>query len=241
MSEGGEITISAENFIVQDNSTLPLVKGNYIRIAIKDQGPGIAREHISKIFDPFFTTKTKGSGLGLATCFSIIQKHEGFIDVETELEKGSTFFLYLPISKTQAETVITNITTVYKGKGRILIMDDEEFIREIAKETLKNLGYEAILATCGEDAISLVKYSIVEQKPFDAVILDLTVIGAMGGKETIKKIRELDPNIKAVVSSGYSNDPVMADPQAFGFLNKIKKPYLKQELAEVLFRVLRNE
>jgi PAS domain S-box-containing protein len=241
MPDGGDLTIAAENYRATGETTLPLAKGEYVKIAIRDHGSGIAKEHLSRIFDPFFTTKQKGSGLGLATCFSIIQRHDGCIDVETELGKGSTFYIYLPVSKSPLSPEQKTEAFEMKGKGRLLVMDGEDFIREITKEMLKLLGYETVLAESGEEALSLVKESVVERKPFDAVILDLTIAGSMGGMETVKVLRAIDPNIKAIVSSGYSYDPMMADPTSYGFQDKIKKPFLKEHLAEVLNRVLAHE
>jgi two-component system cell cycle sensor histidine kinase/response regulator CckA len=240
MPAGGEISISAENFCCTDDAILPLAKGEYVKIAIKDQGTGIAKEHLPKIFDPFFTTKQKASGLGLTACLSIIQKHGGFIDVTTDVGKGSTFFIYLPVSKSPVPADQKADAIELAGKGKILVMDGEDFIREITREMLKMLGYETVVVDSGEEALSLVKDSIAEQRQFDAAILDLTITGSMGGMETANRLHAIDPNIKAIVSSGYSNDPVMADPKAFGFLEKIKKPYLKEDLAEVLYRVLHH-
>ena len=240
MPEGGELSVSAENRIVTEDDAMPVAEGKYVKIRIKDHGAGIAKEHLSKIFDPFFTTKQKGTGLGLTTCFSIIQKHDGFIDVESELGKGSTFSIYLPVSKSPVPAAPDEAPVELNGKGRILVMDGEEFIREITKEMLKLLGYEAVLAESGEEMMSLVKDSVVERKPFDAVILDLTITGSTGGKVTAGMLGAIDPGIKAIVSSGYSNDPVMADPKAFGFSDRIKKPYLKEDLARVLYKAVGN-
>jgi PAS domain S-box-containing protein len=240
MPQGGELTISAENFVLTEAAALPIAEGEYVKISVRDRGVGIAKEHLPKIFDPFFTTKPKGTGLGLTTCFSILQKHNGFIDVESELGKGSTFFIYLPVSKSPLPADGTEAPVELKGKGRILVMDGEEFIREITKEMLKLLGFETVLAGSGEEVLSLVKESVAERKPFDAVLLDLTITGSMGGKETAVMLRAIDSGVKAVVSSGYSNDPVMVNPKAFGFFDKIKKPYLKDDLARVLHRVVND-
>jgi PAS domain S-box-containing protein len=239
MPQGGEILVSAENMIVSEGFLVPLAPGRYVKVSIQDQGTGIAREHLPKIFDPFFTTKQKGSGLGLATSFSILQKHGGAIDVESTLGSGSTFFLYIPASPQSSEGVArpSGPDAVSKGHGHILIMDDEEFIRDVACIMLTNLGYTVDCAASGEQAIAFVKDFTARDLSYGAVVLDLTVPGGMGGQETLKELTALDPGVKAIASSGYSDDPVMADPKKYGFVDRITKPYLKEEMSMVLARV----
>ncbi|MDI6793446.1 MAG: PAS domain S-box protein [bacterium] len=243
MPEGGVIKIWAENIAVGKKHAPFLNYGAYIKIAIKDQGIGISKEDLPQIFDPFFSTKEQESGLGLTTAYSIIKKHEGYIDVESELGMGTTFYLYLEASememliKEQEEDDDERIIT---GQGRVLIMDDEEGVRDAVAQTLKTIGYEIELAVNGHEAIKLYKKAIESDQPFDAVIMDLTIPGGMGGKETIKNLLKIDPEVKAIVSSGYSNDPIMANFREYGFSAVLAKPYKIKNLSETLNKVLKN-
>ena len=239
MPEGGIIEISAENIILKKENELLLKPGRYIRISVKDQGTGIAKKHLSKIYDPYFTTKQDGSGLGLATVYSIIKKHGGIIMAKSLLVTGTTFHIYLPasekaVSKKRADKII-------KGRGRILVMDDEESLRKVVGALLKKLGYEPGFAKDGKETIRMVKKAKKSKKPYDAVILDLTVPGGMGGKEAIKKLLKIDPEINAIVSSGYSDDPVLANFQEYGFKGIIPKPFETLSLSKVLHEVLKGE
>ncbi len=239
MLNGGIVKIRAENITVGTKSGLPLEAGAYIRISVEDQGIGIPKKHIQKIFDPFFTTKQTGNGLGLATSYSIIQKHGGHISVESRLRVGSTFFVYLPVSSAEnliAKKVIE--AAPITGEGNILIMDDEKYIRDLTAEMLSSLGYGITTSIDGVEAIEMYKNSMESEKPYDAVIMDLTIPGGMGGKETIQRLKEIDPEVKAIVSSGYSSDPVMSYFEDYGFRGVISKPYMIEELSEVLHRVM---
>ncbi|MFH2044179.1 MAG: ATP-binding protein [Pseudomonadota bacterium] len=236
MPEGGIIKIAAENLIIDDRQGLPLTPGRYIRISIKDQGVGIEEKYISKIFDPYFTTKQKGSGLGLATTYSIIKKHAGHIIVESKVGFGSTFNIYLPATdKAVPEKEEDQIIT---GHGRILVMDDDVSLRKTVGGILEILGYEPEFAKNGAEAIGMYKDAKERKKPYDAVILDLTIPGGMGGKEAIKKLLEIDPEVKAIVYSGYSDDPVMANFKKYGFKGMLPKPFGSQSLSKVLNEVL---
>jgi PAS domain S-box-containing protein len=235
---GGIILINVEN-ITDGRKDLPsLLTVKYIKITVRDQGVGIPQEHLDKIFDPFFTTKQKGNGLGLSVVYSIISKHDGHIAVESELGKGTVFHIYIPASKKDMIQLAPTQTSVYGGEERILVMDDNEDILETLKTTLKELGYKVTLAKDGEEAIQLYRSSLHSKKPFDAVIMDLTIAGGMGGKETITWLKDIDPDVKAVVSSGYSNDPVIANYKDFGFKGVIRKPYRIQRLSQVLREVI---
>jgi PAS domain S-box-containing protein len=238
MPEGGVIKVRAENLTVKPEHSLPLKEEKYVKITIEDQGTGISKEHLPKIFDPYFTTKQKGSGLGLATTYSIIKRHDGYITVESELGKGTSFYIYLPASEKEVPKRKAEEEEILPGKGKVLLMDDEEAVRKVAGKMLKSLGYEVEFAEEGGQAIELYKEARESGKPFDLVILDLTVPGGMGGKETIKKLLEIDPKVKAIVSSGYSNDPIMADFKKYGFRGVIAKPYKVRELSEELHRVM---
>ncbi|MEA3415955.1 MAG: response regulator [Thermodesulfobacteriota bacterium] len=241
MPGGGIIKVSAENTAVDVKQGLPLKEGNYIKISIEDQGVGIPEEHLQKIFDPYFTSKQKGSGLGLATAYSIVKKHDGYVQVESELGKGTTFNIYLPASSKEILIEKEPGERIHTGKGKILVMDDQEVIREVAGEMIEVLGYEVEFAKDGAEAIELHKKAKKSAQPFDAIIMDLTIPGGMGGKETIQKLIEIDPETKAIVSSGYSNDPIMADYRKYGFCGVIAKPYKIKELGEILYKVITDK
>ncbi len=215
-----------------------LKEGRYVRISIKDQGVGIAEEYLSKIFDTYTTTKQNGSGLGLATCYSIVKKHDGYITIDSELSIGTTFHIYLPASEKELVVIEDAYEKQIVGSGKVLIMDDEEIVRDVAGEMLKSIGYEVEFAVDGEESIDLYKKAKESGQPFDAVIMDLTIPGGMGGKEAIKRLTIIDPEVKAIVSSGYSNDPIMADYKGYGFSGVIVKPYKIKELSEELNKVI---
>ena len=243
MPEGGTITVNVLNTTVGENDNLPLNNGEYVKIVIQDKGVGIAPEHMNKIFDPYFSTKEKGSGLGLASTYSIIKNHGGYIGVESTVGQGSTFILYLPASQIIYKTEERNIPqkTPLPGGDKILIMDDEEPVRSAAKEMLAYLGYEAELAVDGSEAIRMFKDALAGNSPYAAVILDLTIPGGMGGNETLKHLKKIYPDVKAIVSSGYSNDPIMANYQKYGFTSIIVKPYRISDLEDALKKTISNE
>ena len=242
MPEGGVININAGNTAVQDKSTLPLSEGRYVEIDIIDHGVGIKKGHLDRIFDPYFTTKQKGSGLGLATSYSIIKNHGGYITVESKVENGATFHIYLPASKksvaVEKEAKAEVVTT---GEGRILVMDDEETIREMLSKMLPLAGYKVILTEDGAEAIEQYAKAQKSGKPFGAVIMDLTIPGGMGGKEAIKKLLEIDPDAKVIVSSGYATDPIMSVYKKYGFSAVITKPYSVAQIEKVLQSLLRKK
>lgn len=235
MPNGGKIHITAENLAHQP--LLPLEPTSYIKLTIKDQGVGIAKEHINNIFDPYFTTKPNGTGLGLTTSYSIIKNHKGYIYAESELGNGTTFYIYLPASK-NSQVEKKELKPAITGKGRVLFMEDNRALRELMPTMLERFGFEVVVAKDGIETVEAFKEAFQAQNPFDVVIMDLTIPGGMGGKETIKKLLEVDPNVKSIVSSGYSNDPVMADFKTYGFRSVVVKPYRAEELADVIFSVM---
>lgn len=239
MQNGGNVIVEAVNLVLDPGSEIPLDPGNYVRISIRDEGPGIDKEVLPKIFDPYFTTKPKGSGLGLATVYAIVKKHDGHIVVASPPGQGATFHVLLPASAGESlpDTTAGRVEAC-TGKGRILIMDDEEIVLQVAGEMLSYLGYEVHFAHDGEMALEMYRREMGGTMPFDAVLLDLTVPGGMGGKETMSRLLEMDPNVRSIVSSGYSSDPIMATPSGYGFRGVVSKPYKIEELAEVVHRVL---
>ncbi len=246
MPTGGTIEIIAENMTPGGTQSidkgLPLKAGAYIRISVVDHGTGIPSDHLEKIFDPFFSTKQKGSGLGLATSFSIAHQHGGHISVESAPGAGSTFYLYLPasletVNREPEQDRIGSIKPA--GSARILVMDDEQGVRDIAGRLLQHIGYQdVVFASDGAEAIKLYKASMKSGRPFTAAILDLTIAGGMGGKEAIKKLLKVDPGVKAIVSSGYADDPVIAKYRDFGFSGMVAKPYTIEELRKALQDVM---
>ena len=238
MPEGGIIHIDAKNISINEESGREIKPGKYIRISIKDEGTGIAKKYLSKIFDPYFSTKQAGSGLGLATSYSIINNHGGLIRAESVMGAGTTFHIYLPASEKQVAK--KEESKIIKGKGRILVMDDEEALRKVLKIMLTKLGYEVEIAKEGSEAIKLYKKAKESGNPYNAVILDLTVPGGMGGKEAIQKLLEVDPLVKAIVSSGYSDDPVLSNYERYGFKGIVAKPFEAVILSKALHEVLKN-
>ena len=236
MPEGGHLRVTAENISVNEDDTLPLTAGEYVKVTFRDQGIGMPKTYIEKIFNPYFTTKQAGKGLGLATAFSIIKQHDGIITVDSAPGVGTSFSMYLPASLKQHE--IEQDTPLKKipasGNGKILVMDDEDAVRNVIIKMLTRLGYEAETAKDGEEAIKLYRQASETGKFYDAVICDLTIPGGMGGKETIEKLLAIDPKVKTIVSSGYSNDPILSEYQKYGFSGVLVKPMRLREVRDVL-------
>jgi len=237
MPDGGTITVVCEEVAGGERLPPQLKLGRYVRISVRDTGHGIQADHLKRIFDPYFTTKQKGSGLGLATAFSIIKKHDGGIVAESELGKGSLFQVYLPVSDSPAVQPSAPAPAPFVGKGKILFMDDEEAVRFLAGRTLRRMGFEVEFAKDGLQAISLYSEALAAGAGFCAVVMDLTIPGGMGGREAVQHLREIDPELKAFVSSGYSDDPVMANPFSYGFCGVIPKPFLYEEMVAALQQV----
>jgi len=247
MQEGGLIHVTASNFKLADQ-VATLVAGDYVKISIADQGYGIPENEFDRIFEPYYSTKemgnTRGTGLGLSICRSIIRKHGGDVTVESQIGVGTTMHLYLPAAEpdSQAQTPGHKPaeTAPIFGEGKILVMDDDQMIRELAGEILRHLGYEVEFAQNGGEAVELYRMSMKTVRPFDAVILDLTVRGGMGGKEAMQELIGMDPDVKGIVSSGYSDDPGMTDYKQYGFSGVVAKPYTVEELSEKLSQVLKG-
>ena len=241
MKNSGMIKVSAKNFYINEGSNIPLKPGKFVQLIFQDNGSGISSENLSRIFDPYYTTKPQGSGLGLAISYSIIKKHDGHIAVKSQLGKGTVFYLYLPASQKVAAVLEDKSQPIPQGHGRILIMDDAPSIRQITTKILTKVGYEVEAVPDGKEAIRRYAAALKENKPFDAVIMDLTIPGGMGGQEAVKHLLELNPQAKVLVSSGYNNDPVLADFKEHGFAGVVVKPYTQQTLSRVLHELLKTE
>ena len=246
MPEGGHLYITVENSVVDEGEVPNLAPGRYIRAVIRDEGTGIDEKHLKIIFDPYFTTKQTGNGLGLATTYSIMVKHGGIISAKSKVGEGTTFTLYIPASDSQssAETGTDeedNNGMLNPENRKILVMDDEEVIQSLLETILGDAGYSVITAEDGQKALDEYIRSIADGKAFDAVIMDLTVPGEKGGKEIVGEILEIDPSAKCIVSSGYSDDPVMANHTDYGFVATVSKPFCIKELLKVVSQVLREE
>lgn len=235
---GGSLIIAGENVAVGQGEIAGLGPGDFLRVSVKDTGRGIPPENLIRIFHPFFTTKKSGTGLGLSTVASIVRDHEGQITVASKEGVGTTFFVYLPKSDKPVEAEARRVPTLKFGTGRILFMDDDEEIAALAGAMLERLDYEFDLARNGEEALVLYRRYLKLDRPYDAVILDLTIVGGMGGEETFKALRELNPEVRAIVSSGYSTEDSHEHYLKQGFYGVLAKPYRSEEMGKLLRHVL---
>jgi PAS domain S-box-containing protein len=245
MPTGGTLHVTCENLRQESAQKAPapdLPPGEFVKITIRDEGVGIPEQNLKRIFDPYFTTKPKGNGLGLATAYSIVKHHKGLITVESEVNKGSAFTIYLPAATHVAIPEETKFAgpKELSGTGRVLIVDDEEAIRTLVEFTLTHLGYEVCSAASALEGIELYRRKLEAVERFDCVILDLTLPGGMGGKDALKLLLEIDPSVNAIVSSGYAMDATMSHYQDFGFRGVITKPYEAAELGHTVREVIES-
>jgi signal transduction histidine kinase len=253
MPEGGTVEVRADNVVLGADSpfgatasaqggsaALPLPQGRYVKLAVQDHGYGIPSDMLPKIFDPYFTTKAEGSGLGLATAYAIVAKHDGYITVASAVGVGTTVVIYLPASQQPVTPAPASPTVPLVGQGRILVMDDEDMICDLLHEFLSSLGYEVECVRDGNAAIAAYQRAQAAGQPFAAVILDSTIPGGMGGRETIAHLHTLNPQVVALLSSGYTNDPIMASYAQYGFRGVVSKPYTVERLQEALQLVLNS-
>ena len=245
MTDGGHLYITLKNTSVRSDEIAELQAGKYIKVTVRDEGAGIEQRYLDQIFDPYFTTKRFGSGLGLATTYTIIKKHGGCISVDSTPAVGSTFTLYLPVAKeefTAPDRSSLLVPPRRKGtsRERALVMDDEAMIRKVTARFLEREGYLVETVEEGKEAIAKYRQAMASKRPFAVVIMDLTIPGGMGGREAVKKILELDPEARVIVSSGYAEDPVMADHTAYGFCGIAPKPYSREKLLEVVQQALKD-
>jgi two-component system, cell cycle sensor histidine kinase and response regulator CckA len=226
--------------VIEGDSRLPLPPGRYVRIVVRDDGPGIAPEVAERIFSPFFSTRPTGTGLGLATTYSVVKKHGGHIDFTSTPGRGTVFTLHLPAASEGPVLAGSLAPAEQLGRGRVLLMDDEDYVREMGREALEALGYAVETAPGGAEAVACFERALSASQPFDVVILDLTVPAGMGGLATLARLRDLSPEVRVLASSGYSSDAVMADPAAHGFAAGLVKPYTIAELGAAVQAALRR-
>ncbi len=242
MPAGGVVSVRAANLTVPERDGLALNPGEYLRIDVVDRGTGIAADILPKIFDPYFSTKQrgaqKGMGLGLTISHSIIQQHGGALTVESSATTGTTFHVYLPATRAPLLAAPVKNPPLNPRRGRILVMDDEPSLRDMVRGALSRLGYRVDTADNGQTALALYQAAHVEGRPFDAVLLDLTVRGGMGGLDALKALRALDPKVTAIVMSGYANEPALRDFTQYGFRAALAKPFELEQLETTLARVL---
>jgi CheY-like chemotaxis protein len=239
MPSGGEVTVRAANETLLHDNPHQLPPGDYITITVEDRGCGIPQEDLVRIFDPYFTSKSKGSGLGLASVYSIVKRHGGAVEVSSTMGVGTSFTIHLPaIHDRQPEDAGTKESVELSGSGRVLVMDDEDFIRDVATGILHFMGYAVDSCADGREAVERFHAAWENNVPFSAVILDLTIPGGMGGKEAAARILEIDPDAVLIVSSGYSSDPVIANFRQYGFSGVVSKPFDAEGLARELNRLI---
>ncbi len=238
MPEGGEVDLRARNLVLEPGNPAGLPSGRFVQIVIADHGTGIRPEHLAKIFDPYFSTKKRGSGLGLATAYSIVKRHDGQLRVDSTLGSGSRFEILLPASDKPAVVAPAGRSAPVGGSGLILVMDDERPVLNTLQRILERLGYTVVTALDGAEAVRLYQSLRRQGQTVRAVILDLTVPAGMGGLATLQRLRELDPGVRAIVSSGYSNDPVLSEHRQYGFHAVVPKPYGVEPLDRALREVL---
>jgi CheY-like chemotaxis protein len=234
----GNIWVNAGNAELAEGQFPPLPPGPYVAVEVRDNGSGIKPEHLEKIFDPFFTTKKTGTGLGLATVLSIVKRHGGQLGVDSEIGVGTTFTIFLPQAQEEIQVEARRAPSLRFGTGRILFMDDDPQISSLTGGMLASLGYKYDLAKSGEEAIQFYKRYLNIGRPYDAVIMDLTVIGGMGGEQCFRHLRELDPEVRAIVASGYDNEEMARQFLAQGFCGYLTKPYRVADLGRIIKKVV---
>jgi CheY-like chemotaxis protein len=242
MPEGGVVSVRAENVVIGSHEHPPLPAGDYVRISIADHGVGMTKELQSKIFDPYFSTKQRGNqkgiGLGLTICHAVVQRHGGAIAVESEPGAGTTFRLLLPASRTSVPEEKAAALPSQPRAGRILVMEDDQRVRALVGSSLQRMGHEVELVKDGQAAVEAFGRAKSMGSPFDLVILNLTVRAGVGGLEAFQSLLKIDPGVKAILMTGHADDPVIQEPERYGFRGVLAKPFRSAKLREILARVL---
>jgi PAS domain S-box-containing protein len=234
MPHGGTLRIQGRNVDAEQGPALELAPGRYVKLSFADRGPGISPAIVERIFDPFFTTKAEGSGIGLTAAYAILKKHDGHIEVASQPGAGATFHVWLPASVADSQSVGAVERALKGGRGIVVVMDDDDMVRRMVSSMLAHLGYEPIATCDGAEALERVRALLAEGKQPSAAMLDLTVRSGEGGRETVRPLRRLLANLPIIAWSGYSDDPVMADPAQFGFSASLRKPFRLNELSDLL-------
>ena len=240
MTSGGTLLILGRNVIAEQGPVLELLPGRYVKLSFVDQGPGISPAILGRIFDPFFTTKALGSGIGLTAAYAILKRHDGHIEVESRPGAGATFHVWLPATVTRPRSVQPAPHDTKSGQGLVLVMDDDDMVRNAAASMLAYLGYEPIPTCDGAEALERTRALLSEGKQLSAAMLDLTVRSGAGGRDTVRPLRKLLPELPIIASSGYSDDPVMAEPALFGFSASLHKPFRLDELGDLLAQLVNS-
>jgi CheY-like chemotaxis protein len=238
MPSGGTLRVSGQNVVAEQGPALELAPGRYVKLSFADQGPGISSAILQRIFDPFFTTKVEGSGIGLTAAYAILKRHDGHIEVDSRPNEGATFHVWLPASAANAPGSPPAARDAELGHGLVLVMDDDDMVRRMTASMLTHLGYEPIATCDGAEALRCARALLAEGKQLSAAMLDLTVRSGEGGRETVGPLRQLLPDLPIIASSGYSEDPVMAQPLQFGFSASLSKPFRLDDLSDLLARLV---
>ncbi len=240
MNDAGSLLVRAQNYRVDAEQSGPLAAGRYVEVAVSDTGSGIPEELLDRVFDPYFTTKQDGTGLGLSSAYSIARRHGGLLRAESRAGGGATFLVYLPASDDEDGSAHepTPESRPNPGEARVLLMDDEKSLRTIVAECLVEMGHRVSLSSDGRDAVELYRDAMESGDAFDLVILDLTVRGGVGGVAALERLKALDPHVRAVASSGYADDPVMANYREHGFIAVLPKPFRFAALARAVRQAL---
>jgi PAS domain S-box-containing protein len=238
MPSGGTLRITGRNVVAQQGPALDLAPGRYVKLSFTDRGPGISAAIVGRIFDPFFTTKVEGSGIGLTAAYAIVKKHDGHIEVISQPGEGATFHVWIPASAEDPQEHRPAAPEAKSGHGLVLVMDDDDMVRQMASNMLEHLGYQPIATCDGAEALQRVRALLAEGKHLSAAMLDLTVRSGEGGRETVRPLRELLPDLPIIASSGYSDDPIMAGPVQYGFSASLRKPFRLNELSDLLAQLI---
>jgi PAS domain S-box-containing protein len=241
MPSGGTLHISGRNVVAAEGPAPELLPGRYVKLSFKDGGPGISPAILQRVFDPFFTTKAEGSGIGLTAAYAIVKKHDGHIEVESNAGSGATFHVWLPATVDRVDDAQPSPRNAKSGRGLVLVMDDDDMVRQMTGSMLTYLGYEPISTCDGSEALALARALSAEGKQLSAAMLDLTVRSGEGGRETVRPLRKLLPGLPIIASSGYSDDPVMAEPALYGFSASLSKPFRLDDLGDLLAQLVQSD